>query len=223
MEKNISAVSTAVISEFVISKFEMDNNIPIVMMSYYNPHRDDEDYRHMIKSDKVSGDIIRIGSNSIGICKEELTSDKNLSFFCKINLEQKNDGFSVTVVWNVIDLTSKKTLKKSTNHFTLKDKDHWVATSYLVKMISVDTNLAPVFSVYRLSHKATLDPTRSRPISTIDSDWLTKGYKRKIRLSVATIISLSEIKVDNYDIKLAGKRYTTRTLVSSETANVEEL
>ena len=218
MEKNISAV----ISEFVISKFEMDNNIPMVLMNYYNPHRDDEDYRHMI-SDKVSGDIIRIGNNFIRICKEELTSDKNLSFFCKINLEQKNDGFSISVKWKVLDLTSRTTLKESINSFSLKDEDHWAATSYLVKMISVDTNLAPVFSVYRLSHKATLDPTRSRPISTIDSDWLTKGYKRKIRLSVGTMISEKEIKVDNYDIKLAGKRYTTRTLVSSKTANVEEL
>ena len=57
MEKNISAVSTAVISEFVISKFEMDNNIPIVMMSYYNPHLDN-DFRQMIESDKVIGNVI---------------------------------------------------------------------------------------------------------------------------------------------------------------------
>ena len=91
-------------------------------------------------------------------------------------------------------------------------------------MRTVDINLAPVFSVYRLNHKATLDPSRSRPIiATNIGDRIMKGYKKKIRLSIGTMISDKEIKVDNYDVKLEGRRYTTSTLVSSKTANVEEL
>lgn len=221
MEKNISAVSTAVISEFVISKFEMDNNIPIVMMSYYNPHLDN-DFRQMIESDKVIGNVIETGDNSITICKEELTSD-DFTFFCDLNIEQKKDGFSISVKWKVLDLTSRTTLKESINSFSLKDED-WELSSYLVKMRTVDINLAPVFSVYRLNHKATLDPSRSRPIiATNIGDRIMKGYKKKIRLSIGTMISDKEIKVDNYDVKLEGRRYTTSTLVSSKTANVEEL
>ena len=221
MEKNISAVSTAVISEFVISKFEMDNNIPIVMMSYYNPHLDN-DFRQMIESDKVIGNVIETGDNSITICKEELTSD-DFTFFCDLNIEQKKDGFSISVKWKVLDLTSRTTLKESINSFSLKDED-WELSSYLVKMRTVDINLAPVFSVYRLNHKATLDPSRSRPIiATNIGDRIMKGYKKKIRLSIGTMISDKEIKVDNYDVKLEGRRYTTSTLVSSKTTNVEEL
>ena len=220
-KENSVSINAAVVSEFVISKFEMDNNIPIVMMSYYNPHLDN-DFRQMIESDKVIGNVIETGDNSITICKEELTSD-DFTFFCDLNIEQKKDGFSISVKWKVLDLTSRTTLKKSINSFSLKDED-WELSSYLVKMRTVDINLAPVFSVYRLNHKATLDPSRSRPIiATNIGDRIMKGYKKKIRLSIGTMISLSEIKVDNYDVKLEGRRYTTSTLVSSKTANVEEL
>lgn len=220
-KENSVSINTAVVSEFLISKFEMDNNIPIVMMSYYNPHLDN-DFRQMIESDKVIGNVIETGDNSITICKEELTSD-DFTFFCDLNIEQKKDGFSISVKWKVLDLTSRTTLKESINSFSLKDED-WELSSYLVKMRTVDINLAPVFSVYRLNHKATLDPSRSRPIiATNIGDRIMKGYKKKIRLSIGTMISDKEIKVDNYDVKLEGRRYTTSTLVSSKTANVEEL
>ena len=220
-KENSVSINAAVISEFVISKFEMDNNIPIVMMSYYNPHLDN-DFRQMIESDKVIGNVIETGDNSITICKEELTSD-DFTFFCDLNIEQKKDGFSISVKWKVLDLTSRTTLKESINSFSLKDED-WELSSYLVKIRTVDINLAPVFSVYRLNHKATLDPSRSRPIiATNIGDRIMKGYKKKIRLSIGTMISDKEIKVDNYDVKLEGRRYTTITLVSSKTVNVEEL
>ena len=220
-KENSVSINAAVISEFVISKFEMDNNIPIVMMSYYNPHLDN-DFRQMIESDKVIGNVIETGDNSITICKEELTSD-DFTFFCDLNIEQKKDGFSISVKWKVLDLTSRTTLKESINSFSLKDED-WELSSYLVKIRTVDINLAPVFSVYRLNHKATLDPSRSRPIiATNIGDRIMKGYKKKIRLSIGTMISDKEIKVDNYDVKLEGRRYTTSTLVSSKTVNVEEL
>lgn len=220
-KENSVSINAAVVSEFVISKFEMDNNIPMVLMSYYNPHLDN-DFRQMIESDKVIGNVIETGDNSITICKEELTSD-DFTFFCDLNIEQKKDGFSISVKWKVLDLTSRTTLKESINSFSLKDED-WELSSYLVKMRTVDINLAPVFSVYRLNHKATLDPSRSRPIiATNIGDRIMKGYKKKIRLSIGTMISDKEIKVDNYDVKLEGRRYTTSTLVSSKTANVEEL
>ena len=220
-KENSVSINAAVVSEFVISKFEMDNNIPIVMMSYYNPHLDN-DFRQMIESDKVIGNVIETGDNSITICKEELTSD-DFTFFCDLNIEQKKDGFSISVKWKVLEVKSRTTLKESINSFSLKDED-WELSSYLVKMRTVDINLAPVFSVYRLNHKATLDPSRSRPIiATNIGDRIMKGYKKKIRLSIGTMISDKEIKVDNYDVKLEGRRYTTSTLVSSKTANVEEL
>lgn len=169
------------ISEFVVSNYDLQYGIPIVAKHYFNPFSNN--YIH-----GYSGDVINIGDNAI---------DLNPLDFCEIEhmipkidfniyLEEiddglRKDGFRLNLSWKYeVDGLEIE----SNNSFTYVNYNWGFGSdliSVLVRLTCEDDKLVPLIDVYELNETSNVSrgsyPTDVRKLSRY-----SKGYLDKIKI-----------------------------------------
>lgn len=169
------------ISEFVVSNYDLQYGIPVVVKHYYNPFSNN--YIH-----GYSGDVITLGNNSFNLNPLDFAEIDHVipTIDFIINLEEiddglRRDGFKLNLSWKY-EIDEFKI--ESNNSFTYVNYNWGFGgdlISILVRLTCEDERLVPLIDVYELNETSNVSrgsyPTDVRKLSRY-----SKGYLDKIKI-----------------------------------------
>ena len=169
-----------IISEFVVTNYDLHYEIPIVAKHYFNPFSNN--YIH-----GYSGDVITLGNNSFNLNPLDFAEIDHVipTIDFNVNLKEiddglRRDGFKLNLYWNY-EIENLKI--KSENSFQYMNCNWGFGDliSVLVRLTCEDERLVPLIDVYELNETSNVSrgsyPTDVRKLSRY-----SKGYLDKIKI-----------------------------------------